>query len=239
METFLCNIQNKSKFSRADFLDALMKEREDATESTGRFYLQKMLDNGEIARIGRNVYCVTEGKTKKYDHIYSECANDVANRVRSEYPLVDFRVFELVQLNEFVNHQLAHNIIFLSVESNLGDFVFDSLKDIYVGHVLISPSVDMLHKYWADNMIVIEKMISEAPKGSGEPWHTDLEKMLVDIVSDKLLLSCIGQGEYEGIFTQAFEDFYIDESQMFRYARRRNAAKRIMTYADKIMLRTV
>lgn len=42
--------------------------------------------------------------------------------------------------------------------------------------------------------------------------------MLVDIVSDKLLRSCVNQGEYKTIFTQAFKDFYIDESQLFRYA---------------------
>lgn len=239
MEDFMCYIPNKNNFSRSDFLGALKKEREDATEATGRFYLQKLLDNGEIARIGRNAYCVAGDKTKKYGHMYSEHANELADRVQTEYPLVDFRIFELVQLNEFVNHQIAHNVLFLSVESDLGDFVFESIRDDYMGHILINPSVDTFNRYWTDNMVVIEKMITESPKGSGKIWHTDLEKMLVDIVSDKLILSCVSQGEYEGIFTQAFEDFFIDESQMFRYARRRNAAKRIMAYVDKSLLRTV
>ena len=85
---------------------------------------------------------------------------------------------------------------------------------------------------------VIKKLITEAPKGTDEFWHTDLEKMLVDIVSDKLLRSCVNQGEYKTIFTQAFKDFYIDESQLFRYARRRNAKAKVLEQIDKSLLRT-
>ena len=97
---------------------------------------------------------------------------------------------------------------------------------------------DMYHQYWADDMLVIKKLITEAPKGTDEFWHTDLEKMLVDIVSDKLLRSCVNQGEYKTIFTQAFKDFYIDESQLFRYARRRNAKAKVLEQIDKSLLRT-
>lgn len=88
------------------------------------------------------------------------------------------------------------------------------------------------------DMLVIKKLITEAPKGTDEFWHTDLEKMLVDIVSDKLLRSCVNQGEYKTIFTQAFKDFYIDESQLFRYARRRNAKAKVLEQIDKSLLRT-
>lgn len=239
METFLSYIKNENSFSRSDFLCTLQRERKQATESTARFYLQKLLDNGEIARVGRNAYCVVNEQAQKYNYRYSDSSNVLAQRVQEQYPLIEFRIFELVQLNEFVNHQIAHNIIFLSIESDLGNFVFDSIRDDYTGHILIHPTVDFFHQYWSDNMIVIEKLITESPKGDREIWHTGLEKMLVDLVSDKLLLSCVGRGEYEGIFTQAFHDFIVDESQLFRYARRRNATKKVMAYIDKSLLRTV
>lgn len=239
MEQFLYNLPNKDNFSRSDFLCALRQERKQVTESAGRFYLQKMLDREEIVRVGRNAYCVVNEKVKKYDYEYSEASYNLARHMKEQYPLVEFRIFELVQLNEFVNHQIARNVFFLSVESGLGDYIFDALKDDYAGHILINPTVDVFHQYWSDNMVVIEKLITESPKGSFEVWHTGLEKMLVDLVSDKLLLSCVGRGEYEGIFTQAFQDFFVDESQFFRYARRRNAKEKVMEYIDKSWLRTV
>ncbi|MFR0770060.1 MAG: DUF6577 family protein [Dysosmobacter sp.] len=169
---------------------------------------------------------------------YSDLATSVAGKIRETYPELDFRIFELVQLNEFVNHQIAHNAVFIFVEGDLGEYVFDTLKEEYAGHILLNPNADMYHQYWADDMLVIKKLITEAPKGTDEFWHTDLEKMLVDIVSDKLLRSCVNQGEYKTIFTQAFKDFYIDESQLFRYARRRNAKAKVLEQIDKSLLRT-
>lgn len=73
------------------------------------------------------------------------------------------------------------------------DFVFDSLKEKYQGKVLINPTVDIYHQYWSDNMIVIIKLTTEAPKGKKESWHTRLEKILVDIMSEPLLIASISE----------------------------------------------
>ena len=67
-------------------------------------------------------------------------------KIEEQYPELDFRIFELVQLNEFVNHQIAHNVIFVSVESGLGAYVFDSLKERYTGKILLNPSVETFHQ---------------------------------------------------------------------------------------------
>ena len=53
-------------------------------------------------------------------------------------------------------------------------------------------------------MIIIKKLVSESPKGERAVWETKLEKMLVDLVADKLLLSSVSSGEYDSIFYQAF-----------------------------------
>lgn len=82
-------------------------------------------------------------------------------------------------------------------------------------------------------MIVIQKLTTEAPKGDGEFWHTNLEKMLVDIMADRLLMDSFSESEYPLIYETAFESFVIDESQMFRYARRRTADKRIRDFLRK------
>ena len=54
-------------------------------------------------------------------------------------------VFELIQLNEFVNHLIGNNTIILSVESEMMDFVFMSLKDRYPGSVLLDPDLRTYH----------------------------------------------------------------------------------------------
>ena len=174
---------------------------------------------------------------RNYSYLYSELSLDLAKKIEEQYPELDFRIFELVQLNEFVNHQIAHNVLFVSVESGLGTYVFDSLKERYAGKILLNPSVETFHQYWSDDMIVIYKLISESPKGERAVWETKIEKMLVDLVADKLLLSCVSRGEYDDIFHQAFRDFYIDESKLFRYASRRNAKSKVLLHIDKTNLR--
>ena len=180
---------------------------------------------------------MAEDSKEYYSYQYSESAFDIAKKIETLYPELDFRIFELVQLNEFVNHQIAHNVIFVSVESGLGSYVFDSLKDQYLGKILLNPSVEIFHQYWSEDMIVIQKLVSESPKGEGAVWETRLEKMLVDLVADKLLLSSVNSGEYDSIFHQAFQDFYIDESQLFRYARRRNAKNKVLLHINETDLR--
>lgn len=87
-----------------------------------------MVNSGEIIRVGRNRYCLPNDKQQVYTYEYSELAEEVASYIEEQYPYLDFSIFEFVQMNDFVNHLVAHNVIFLSVESDTMDFVFDSLK---------------------------------------------------------------------------------------------------------------
>lgn len=235
----ISNLPNAGDFSRSDLLGALKKESPGATSAQSRFVLQRLLDSGQIVRIGRNRYSVIERSMRLYNYKYSALACELAGKIQASYPSLDFRILELLQLNEFVNHQLAHNILLVSVESDLGSYVFEALRGDYPGKVLFHPSPADMQRYWAEDMIVIEKLTTEAPKGRGLLWHTELEKLLVDLVADKLLAALLDRGEYRSIFAQAFQSYYLDESQLGRYARRRNAGKKIAEYLDKKLMRTV
>ena len=139
-----------------------------------------MVKEGELVRAGNGVYCFPEKNSRPYEHEYSELAMEVASLIQEQFPLLDFSIMELIQLNDFVNHQIAHNVLFLSVEVDMIEFVFDSLKERYFGKVLINPTPVIYHQYWSDNMIVVNKLITEAPKSATISWHTRLEKLLVE-----------------------------------------------------------
>jgi hypothetical protein len=192
--------------------------------------LKKLVDAGKIIRVGRNAYCVNEGNRRTYEHRYSDLACSIAEQMKEDFPYLSFSIFELVQLNVFVNHQIANNVIFLSVESDLGNFVFDRLKEKYPGKVLIYPSVEIYHQYWCDDMIVIQKLISEAPTGNEEKWHTRIEKMLVDIFVDDIQKESFSESELTGIYEDAFAGYAIDESCLFRYAKRRGIHYKLKEY---------
>ncbi len=234
-------LKNKKTFSRQDALQSFRKGGYELSNASFYKKFAAMVKSGEIARVGNGMYCIPGENMSLYEHEYSEFAVEVASFLQEQYPLLDFSIMELVQLNAFVNHQIAHNVLFLSVEADVIEFVFDFLKERYFGKVLITPTPEMYQQYWSDNMIVVNKLTTETPKAAVIPWHTRLEKLLVDIVADPLLLDSISEGEYPGIYEDAFSLYVIDESCLFRYAARRAVDKKIKKLIEEktnITLRT-
>lgn len=220
------------KFSRKDFFDAYKEKYGDKSEYAIDYALRKAISEGIIYHLGRNQYAY--GKQKHtYAHSYSEEATRVANEINEKYPEVDFRVFELMQLNRFVNHQFAHNTIFISVENDVVDYIFDSLRNEYPGRIMLKPKVDEYYRYLVDDQIVVLRLPSETPKGVGEFWKSRLEKILVDITVDKLMSKIVSESEYHLIFSEAFNRYFLDLSAMYRYANRKGAGRKFKKLLDE------
>ncbi|MBQ4559507.1 MAG: hypothetical protein IJA54_04185 [Tyzzerella sp.] len=230
MAYYLKFLENEKTFSRTELMDILRMNGEEIGEASFKAALQKLLKEGVIVRVGRNAYCVANNGIRVYDYAYSEEATQVAECLNEKFPHLEFTIMDFVQLNEFVNHQLSHNVMFVSVEGDLGEFVFDTLRELYPGKVLINPSVEVYHQYWYDGMIVIGKLVSEAPMGQKEKWHTRIEKLLVDLFTNSILHSSISESELPKIYEEAFAKYAVDESCLFRYAKRRGAEKKIREF---------
>ena len=171
------------------------------SESTLKNYLLKDLKSGKIARVGRNKYFFNDNKLLKYDYIYSDTAQLINKAISNNYPNITFCTFELYQLNEFLNHQVAHNIIFISVEKGLETYIFEFLKNLYPGKVFLNPTIEITEQYWTDDMIIIKRLISEALLNKDKSWTTRIEKILVDIFCDKIIKKSINVNEYPKFLT--------------------------------------
>lgn len=226
-------IKNMESFTRQDLLQSFRSAGFNLSYASFCKRLESLVKDGAIIRAGRNLYCFPKTEKNVYMYEYSEHAKKVAEQIKSRFPLIEFSIFELIQLNDFVNHQIANNVLFLSVEAEVVEFVFDTLTEYYPGKVLLSPTPEIYHRYWNENMIVVGKLITEAPKGLTELWHARLEKILVDIISDKILKESLGEGEYAEIYANVFSRYLVDKNSMFRYAKRRKAEEKIRNLIDE------
>ena len=234
-------LSDVTRFTRKELLESFRMAGYTLSEASFYKKVEELVKNGQIIRVGRNVYSLPDDKRLMYEYRYSELADEVAQVIVQQYPSVNFSIFEFIQLNDFVNHLIAHNVIFLSVEADVMDFIFETLRDKYPGKVLINPTVEIYHQYWSDNMIVLGKLTTEAPKGKKISWHTRLEKLLVDIIAEPLLLASISRAEYPHIYENAFDRYIVDENGLFRYASRRKMKKKIIELIRKetdIVLKT-
>ena len=155
--------------------------------------------------------------------------------ISEKYPYIAFTVFETVLMNEFLNHLVAQNTIFIQAEKDIASFVFRSLQDAGYRNVMLKPAKKDFDLYWTKNVIVVTSLVSEAPMQVSDPHSMTIEKLLVDIYCDKLIRSTYSREEYSSIVEQAFEKYRIDRIRMLRYARRRNREKEIIRFLEEVL----
>lgn len=214
-------------FTTKEFVNMLRIESPDVGRSTIFHILKTLCDNNEITRTRKGHFDVA-GK-KDYFYEPSVMVKKISSEIHAEYPLVDFQMWELFQMNEFVNHLLAKNVIFVEVENMLDESVFNLLFEKYP-HVLHNPDMDEYYKYAGKETIVIRKLISEAPPFFGNYRQASLEKILVDLFGRGISGSIISRSEYQAIYEDSFDKYNINQARLFRYARRRGIEKTILDF---------
>ncbi|MDO4284389.1 MAG: hypothetical protein Q4C60_03545 [Eubacteriales bacterium] len=217
-------------FTKTDFSNWIREDNPQYSERSIYWLLNKLQAQKEIIKLGRNLFQVVSDSIVKRPYNYNASIEmkQIEQQIQEEYPRINFQTWEFIQMNEFVNHQIAHNVLFIEVESMLEETVFELLKKNYPG-VLLCPSVDTFHQYKiSDNTIVILRLISQAPKAMQNSHSACLEKILVDLFSRKLTGQLIQRAEYPTILEDAFSKYYIDERKMFRYARRRDVEREML-----------
>lgn len=234
LEKIIEQLKPNTTISRKEYDEIVRKMVPNISERTIYWQLARLQEMGVVQKVSQNSFHVKGNQSEKreYFYDYSKEMKKMVDMIKSEYPLVDFQVWEFVQLNEFVNHQIGKNVFFIEVEHQLQESIFNRLKEYY-SRILFCPKEDMFYQYFEENMVVIQRLLSETPKTKFEENGCGLEKLLVDLFSNKLTGQLIERAEYPGIFEEAFHKYYIDEKKLFRYARRRNVEKEIKEFIQK------
>lgn len=215
------------EMTRQDICNIAKSVDDTFRETLLRNLLGELMSNERISRVGRGHYVSyvkkSEGQNikKVYSGTYSERAENLVNDVAERFPLLPFQVWELRWLNEFLNHLVAENIIFLDVEKEGCEFVYEELRDKYDGELLLKPTVEQVYRYGKDGTIVIGRLITETPKGD-KKGSVPLEKIMVELEANKILRSLISVGEVPQIINDMYDKYLVDDAKLLRYARRRN-----------------
>lgn len=228
-------LQNKmpdSAISRKEILKLVQESDPAFHDGQMKRLLAYLIRTSKIEHIGRDKYrkIVKPLNMVKYKNQYSEIALKIISFMKESFPLVEYRIWELAWLNEFVNHQISRNFIFLEVERDGCEYVFDAIMDEFEGKVLLKPDQNQIIRYGSDNTIIIDRLISESPKGKDEQFNLVLEKLIVDMFANKRLKGMLSVGDYPEALETIFSMYEVDQVKMFRYARRRNKEKELKEF---------
>ena len=220
-------------YSRDEIVSRLKKEKTGLNENSYFWIVGNLVKDGLLKRKGRDKYSVCDENTKNvYKPLYSEKAVAIKNKLERKYPLVKFIVFETVLLNEFLNHQIAHNTIFIQTERDVSEFIFDYLRENTKTNVLYKPNQAEFDRYWQPESLIVTDLTSEAPMNIDSPHEITAEKMLVDIFCDKIINLTYGKSEYKSIVDEIYSRYQVDTVRLLRYARRRNKEKEMMQFIE-------
>lgn len=222
-------------YSHKELIDDLKALRPELSGSTYHWAVSSLVRSGQLTRCGYDAYAVQDGLPKKsYRPVYSDLSEELIAKISNQYPYMSFTVFETVLMNEFLNHLIAQNTVFLQVEKDSAIFVFHSLQECGYPNVLYRPTAGDFDLYWSRNVIVVTNLISEAPMRAGRPHDITLEKLLVDMVTDRIIAATYSPAELPDVFEEAQQQYGLDTVRLLRYARRRGREKVLRQYLEGI-----
>jgi uncharacterized protein YwgA len=224
-------IKDKFKDAESFSIDELYlfyKEFDDTITMNGvRIRVTKMVKSGILKKLGGGLYSFH--KKGEYSPEVSNKLKTIYKTLNKKFPLLKFCLWHTSSINEFMHHQPFRFYTIIESEKEAIESVFYFLKE-QMPNVFLTPDQTTLYRYASENKdsFVIVNLVSEAPviDVNGVPT-TSLEKMLVDIYTEKEIFAAQQGNELLTIFKMAFEKYAVSTSRLLRYAHRRGKGDEI------------
>lgn len=224
----LVHNHNRSVISREDLWELMKQLHPELSRESIDWFVYNCQEQNIFKRIGRNMYTLAGSELDKdrYEPEYSVLSDKTMKVLDMKknsfcYQIWDSRVFE-----EFIPDagRIPH-IVFAEVAKEQMETAFEQLRRYLDCNVWLKPAHRYFKKYLEEETVVVLPLSSESPRRREDSHKVRLEKILVDMFANKLLLGLFDDEERKMVYETAFQRYLIDESTLFRYARRRNKEK--------------
>ncbi len=218
--------KESERLSKQKLVGSIKSDFPDWSDNTINMYLSKLKKEGVINTPSRGIYEL-DSSTPFRPNI-SKLLKRIFNKVKREFPYINFCIWDTVWLNDFMRHQPFKHYIVLEVEKDACESVFGFLSET-MKNVFLNPDEELFDRYISnlDEVVIIKNMVSEAPLIEEQKIVVPaLEKLLVDMLIDTALFSA-QQNEKEFIMRSVMQKYTLNELKMRRYAVRRNREEEI------------
>jgi hypothetical protein len=216
----------QSTISKDKLVECIEFDFPELKKSTINVYLSRLKKEGLIKNPSRGIYALKEKKT--YSPIIDSNLKRLFNKVKKDYPFVEFCIWDTKWLNEFMRRQPFKFYTVIELDKDVTESVFYALKE-QGKHVYIEPDAETFNLYISnsEDVIILKHLISEAPlQEIDKITLPTLEKLLVDMTIDTKVYAA-QQGEIKSIYLNVFEKYEVNKNKMKRYAYRRNRGNEV------------
>lgn len=190
--------------------------------------LNRLLKSGQLVRVERGVYKLPDDARKDFSIVCSEDMRRINQQIKSQFPFVDYCLWPASALMPYMHHIPNLNLLFVDVEREVAESVFNLLNSNSNKRIFLLPSLTDMERYISTNdAIIIRPLISESPLQFVEGINTPtIEKILVDIVGDKEFYFLKGS-EINYVYSTIFERHNVNKNKLLRYATRRGRKEEV------------
>ena len=215
-------------FTRKELIASLKSEDQIGSPGTLSEQLNRLLKSGQLVRVERGVYKLPDNARKDFSVVCSEDMRRLNQQIKIQFPFVDYCLWSASTLIPYMHHIPNLSLLFVDVEREVAESVFNLLNTNSNKRVFLLPSLTDFERYITTyDAIIIRPLISESPIQLVEGINTPtIEKVLVDIVGD-VEFSFLQGSEINYVYTTIFERHNVNKNKLLRYATRRGRKEEV------------
>jgi hypothetical protein len=200
-------------------MDAFYRKTEPCIpKATVNWRIHTLVRAGILQRTGRGLYRF--GAKPLFTPDTDSRMMRIGRFLKKRFPFTRYCLWDLSAINHFSRHLINFNVLFVDVERDAVDAVYRALKETFPKVMSIHHLYDNLSEF--HGAVFVRPLVTEAPLRTVENLTlTSLEKMLVDLATDREFISFQGKEIYT-IFGTAFEKYTVNQSTLLRYASRKH-----------------
>lgn len=227
-------------FSREELFDFYRRFEPDLKAGTLGWRIYNLKKKNIIKSVRRGYYTISY--QQQYNPEITGELMKLAKVISQQFEDVRYCLWNLDWVNEFSQHQSTKNLIMIEVEKDFEDSLYFELKDAFQFDIYLNPDEKVINLYIAEsqNPIVIKKIISRSPLSEriekGMKFYVPrLEKILVDLFTERELFYFYQGAELVHIYENVLKKYPLNYTSLFSYARRRNQEQDIKDFMNRNM----
>lgn len=212
----------RQSFSRQELYAFYTNLKPELKETTFRWIIYNLKKKQIITSISKGLFTLSFKPFFKPEPDKSE--KKIFSVIEKQFAGLKFCIWSTRIVNEFMLHIPAKHITILQVEKEALEPVYDFLKTLKLGDIFIQPEKKEIERYIyeSDKTIVLLPLVSKSPlQKVNKIQTTTLEKLIVDLYSDKKLFAVFQGSELAHIINTAYNRYAINFTTLFHYANRR------------------
>ena len=236
--------KGREHFTRRELFDFYCYFEPELKEGTFGWRIYNLKNRNIIKSLKRGIYVISY--KPKYKPKMSNTIFKLAKRINKRFDNIKYCIWETAWLNEFAQHQISKSTIFIEIEKGFEESLFYELKDSIRKELFLNPNEKVIDFYIAesDQPVIVKKLLTRAPlakiKEKKIKFYTPtLEKVLVDLFSEKKLFHYLQGSELVYIYENILNNYTINFTKLFSYAKRRDREQHIKLFITNHMFHLV